>query len=274
MAKPAKYIDIEQVIAKKSPGLRRWMPGFLISFLRSVLHEKDINHTMQVIGHLQGLDFCDGLMKHMNVTIAVEGLENIPETGGVIIASNHPLGGLDGITLMHAVGQKRTDLQFLVNDILLNVENLRPLFVPVNKHGPNGRAIAQLIEQTYAKDIPVLVFPAGMVSRMQNGEIADLEWKKSFVSKAIKYQKDIVPVFVDGTNSKFFYNLARFRKMLGISANLEMFLLPKEMFRQRNRKITITFGKSISWEKLNDTQKNHQQWADELRKQVYAMAKK
>lgn len=272
MSKPAKYIDLEKVIANKSPKLRKMLPGFVLRWLKNILHERDINETMAVIGKMQGLDFCDGLMKHLNVTVALKGLDNVPADGGVIIASNHPLGGLDGITLMHAVGQKRKDLQFLVNDILMNVENLRPLFVPVNKHGPNGRQIARMIEETYAKDIAVLVFPAGMVSRKQNGVIADLEWKKSFISKSIKYKKDIVPVFIDGTNSPFFYNLARFRKAIGIGANLEMFLLPKEMFRQRNRKITISFGKPVPWQTFAESDKNHQQWANDMRSKVYDMA--
>lgn len=271
MNKPVKYIDLEHVIADKSPNLKKVLPGFVLRWLKRILHEKDINETMAAIGKLQGLDFCDGLMANMNVSVVLKGLNNVPKTGGVIIASNHPLGGLDGIVLMHAVGQKRTDMQFLVNDILLSVENLKPLFVPVNKHGPNGREIARRIEETYARDIAVLVFPAGMVSRKENGVVADLEWKKSFISKSIKYQKDIIPVFIDGRNSSFFYNLARLRKSLGISANLEMFFLPKEMFRQRNRKITINFGKPISWKTFAESEKNHQQWADDMRNRVYAM---
>jgi putative hemolysin len=273
MGKPEKYIDIEQVIANKSPGLRRMLPGFVIRYLRRVLHEKDINTTMAAVGKYRGLDFCRESLKFMKVEIVVRGLENLPQTGGVIAASNHPLGGLDGIALMHAVGQKRNDLKFLVNDILLNIENLRELFVPVNKHGPNGRERSRLIEQTYGEDIAVLVFPAGLVSRKQNGEVTDLEWKKSFISKAIRYRKDIVPVYIDGKNSPFFYNFARLRKFLGIKANLEMFFLPKEMFRQRNKKITITFGEPVAWQSFTEKGKNHQQWANEMRNRVYALAK-
>ena len=273
MSKPAKYIDLEKVIAEKNPKLRRLLPGFVLRWIKRILHERDINDTMAALGDLHGMDFCDALMDYMKLNVELKGLENVPKDGGVIIASNHPLGGLDGIALMHAVGQKRKDLQFLVNDILMNVENLRPLFVPVNKHGPNGRLIARMIEETYAKDIPVLVFPAGMVSRKQNGVIADLEWKKSFISKAIKYQKDIVPVYIDGKNSPFFYNLARLRKALGIAANIEMFFLPKEMFRQRNQKITIYFGKPVSWKKFTESGKNHQQWANDMRDKVYDMAR-
>lgn len=272
MSKPAKYIDLEKVIAEKNPKLRRLLPGFVLRWIKRILHERDINDTMAALGDLHGMDFCDALMDYMKLNVELKGLENVPKDGGVIIASNHPLGGLDGIALMHAVGQKRKDLQFLVNDILMNIENLRPLFVPVNKHGPNSRQIARMIEETYAKDIAVLVFPAGMVSRKQNGVIADLEWKKSFISKSIKYKKDIVPVFIDGTNSPFFYNLARFRKAIGIGANLEMFFLPKEMFRQRNRKITISFGKPVPWQTFAESDKNHQQWANDMRSKVYDMA--
>ncbi|MCH8545238.1 MAG: 1-acyl-sn-glycerol-3-phosphate acyltransferase [Cryomorphaceae bacterium] len=273
MGTPAKYIDIEGVIADKNPKLRKILPGFVIRWVKRLLHERDINDTMAALGHLHGMDFCNALMDYMKLNVVLKGLDNVPKDGGVIIASNHPLGGLDGIALMHAVGQKRTDIQFLVNDILMNIENLRPLFVPVNKHGPNGRQIARMIEETYAKDIAVLVFPAGMVSRKQNGVIADLEWKKSFISKSIKYKKDIVPVYIDGTNSPFFYNLARFRKAIGIGVNLEMFFLPKEMFRQRNKKITISFGKPVPWQTFAESDKNHQQWADEMRSKVYDMAR-
>ncbi|MCC5917657.1 MAG: 1-acyl-sn-glycerol-3-phosphate acyltransferase [Cryomorphaceae bacterium] len=272
MGKPQKFIDIEQVVANKSPRLRKMLPGFVIRFLRRILHEKDINETMAAVGKYRGLAFCEASLKHMKVEIAVKGLENIPKTNGVIIASNHPLGGLDGIALMHAVGQRRTDMKFLVNDILLNIENLRELFVPVNKHGPNGRERARMIEQTYQEDIAVLVFPAGLVSRKIGGKVADLDWKKSFISKAIRYQKNIVPVYVDGKNSPFFYNFARFRKFIGIKANLEMFFLPKEMFRLCNSKITITFGKEMPWQTFTESGKNHQQWADEMRKRVYDMA--
>ncbi|MCY1367259.1 hypothetical protein D9M69_541870 [compost metagenome] len=190
----------------------------------------------------------------------------------MIFASNHPLGGLDGIAFMHALGRYRKDIKFLVNDILMNIKNLEPLFVPVNKHGKQAREASRLIDETYASDQALLVFPAGLVSRKRrNGVIKDLEWKKNFVSKAKKYKKDIIPVFIEGRNSDFFYNLARFRKNLGIGANVEMFYLADEMFAQRNKKVTIRIGKPVSYQEL-DSRKTEQEWAETVKEVVYAMA--
>src|SRR5690606_15067384 len=192
------------------------------------------NAVMDHIGHLDGLDFVDALLtQELGVQVELEGKENIPLEGGVIFASNHPLGGLDGIAFMHAVGKYRKDVKFLVNDILLNIKNLQPLFVPVNTLGPQGRKNSQLIEEAYADEHALLVFPAGLVSRKREGVISDLEWKKSFVNKAKKYKKNIIPVHIAGRNSDFFYNLARFRERIGLKVNLEMLYLADEFFAQR-----------------------------------------
>src|SRR5690554_4976529 len=226
-----KYIVIREVIHKKNPRLLRWMPGFILRYLERIVHEKDINEVMDHIGHLQGLDFVDALLtQELGVEVTLEGEEHIPLEGGIIFASNHPLGGLDGIAFMHAVGKYRQDIKFLVNDILLNIKNLQPLFVPVNTLGAQGRRNSILIEEAYADEHALLVFPAGLVSRKRNGLIHDLEWKKSFISKAKKYKKNIIPVHIDGKNSNFFYNLARFRERLGIKVNLEMLYLADELF--------------------------------------------
>lgn len=271
MSSTEKYIDIDKVLDSKNPALRKWIPRFVLKYFKRLLHEDEINGVMSRIGHLHGLDFLEAMIVgELNTTVKLEGAENIPKEKGVIIASNHPLGGLDGMTLIYAVGQVRPDIKFLVNDVLLNIENLKQFFVPVNKFGGNPREASKLIEEAYSADIATLVFPSGLVSRKQPQGIEDLEWKKSFVSKAIKYKKDIVPTFIDGQNSRRFYNFSRFRGKIGIKANLEMMLLPGEMFRQRNHTITVKFSDRISYESL-DKSKTHQQWADDIRGRVYAM---
>ncbi len=273
MSNSDKYIDIDQVLDSKNPKLRKWLPGFVLRYIKRIVHQKDINQVMANIGHLKGMDFLEALLTdELNTTIVLKGEEHIPREGGCIIASNHPLGGLDGIALMYAVGQVRSDFQFLVNDILLNIKNLEQFFIPVNKVGDNPRAATRLIEETYAKDIPILVFPAGLVSRKQKQGVEDLEWKKSFVSKAIKYQKPIIPTYIDGRNSNWFYNLSNFRRALGIKANLEMFYLADELFQQRDHTITITFGEALPPAHF-DKSKTHQQWATELRTMVYGPLK-
>lgn len=266
-----KFIEIKKVIEDKNPALLKWIPGFVLSYIRRIAHEDDINYIMGKLGHLQGLDFVNGLIEEFGVKIELKGAENIPLNESVIFASNHPLGGLDGIAFMYALGKYRKDLRFLVNDILTNIKNFEPLFVPVNKHGAHGRSAARLIEETYGGSEAVLVFPAGLVSRKQEGGIKDLEWKKSFIAKAKKYKKDVVPVYIEGKNSSFFYNLALIRKKLGLKANIEMLYLADEMFGQRNKKVTIHVGKPISYEYFDDS-KSEKYWAEEVKNTVYSIA--
>lgn len=267
----SKYIVIREVIRKKNPGLLKWMPGFVLRYIERVLHEDDINAIMANIGHLHGLDFVDALIGELGVEVTLEGSEHIPADGGVIFASNHPLGGLDGVAFMHALGKHRKDIKFIVNDILMNIKNLEPLFVGVNKHGAQGREGMAQIERAYADEHALLVFPAGLVSRKRQGVIKDLEWKKSFINKAKRYEKDVIPVFIDGKNSNFFYTFARLREKVGIKANVEMFFLPGEMFAQRGKKVTIRIGKPIPYTYF-DGSRSEKEWAAEAKRIVYSMS--
>jgi hypothetical protein len=98
----------------------------------------------------------------------------------------------------------------------------------------------------------------------------DLEWKKNFITKAVHYQRDVVPVHFTGRNSPFFYSLYRFRKTLGIKANLEMFYLVDETFKHRNDHLTVTFGKAIPYQTFDHT-KTPVQWAKYVKEQVYEL---
>ncbi|MFL5754184.1 MAG: 1-acyl-sn-glycerol-3-phosphate acyltransferase, partial [Bacteroidia bacterium] len=198
--------------------------------------------------------------------------ENVPVSGGCIICANHPLGGLDGIALIHAVSRIRKDAKFLVNDILLFFKNFGDVFVAVNKTGKNSKGALTRIDDVYSSDNAVLVFPAGLVSRKQNGIIKDLEWKKSFVTKATTYKKPILPAFIEGRNTNWFYNLASFRKKIGIKANIEMFYLADEMFNQRGKPIRIHFGKPFSPDLLDES-RSHREWAQVIKSYVYEMGK-
>lgn len=263
-----KFIEIKKVIAEKNPGLLKWMPGFLMSYIKRIVHESEVNDIMKRNADLKELAFVDALICEFGMDIEVKNEAHIPLESSVIFASNHPLGGLDGIVLMHVLGAFRKDLRFLVNDILMNIPNFGKLFVPVNKHGGHGKRGAELIEETYASDNGVIIFPAGLVSRKQDSGIEDLEWKKSFINKAKKYKKDVVPIYIEGKNSSFFYNLANLRKKLGVKANIEMFYLADEMFAQKNKKIVVHIGKPISY-KYFDASKTDRYWAEEVKKVVY-----
>jgi putative hemolysin len=266
-----KFIEIEKVIAEKNPRLLKTLPGFVISYIKRVIHQDQINDFIAVHGDKFGFDFIEKIIEEFGVKVVTKGLENVPSQGGIVIASNHPLGGLDALAMMHILSKKRKDMRFIVNDILLSFKNLKELFIPVNKHGKSGAESVKMINTQFASDELTLVFPAGLVSRKQDGGvIKDLEWKKSFITKARQYQRDIIPVYVEGNNSNFFYNLSRWRKRLGIKANIEMFYLMDEMYKQRGKKITIYFGKPITYSTF-DKSKTDEQWANEIKNIVYLL---
>lgn len=264
-----QMVDIDAVIRAKNPRLHRMLPGWLIGILKRIIHQDEINQFLVHHHEKMGLDFVRAVMTDFQVNIVVKGVDNLPVGSRFVVAANHPLGGLDGLALMQAVGASRPDLVFPVNDLLMNVPNLKPLFLPVNKHGRNT-LLSGLLDETFSGPKAVLYFPAGLCSRKQNGQVLDLEWKKTFISKARQYQRDVVPVHIAGANRGFFYNLARMREKLGIKANLEMLFLPDEMFRQKGKTITITFGKVVHWQRFS-SDKTDSQWASLMRNHVYRL---
>jgi 1-acyl-sn-glycerol-3-phosphate acyltransferase len=268
-----KLIDIEQVIGDKNPKLLRILPGFIIRYIKKILHQDDINDFINRHGHKYDFDFIAAIIDEFGAKIELKGEENIIREGPCIYAANHPLGGLDGMAVMHIIGQYRKDLNFIVNDVLLSLENLKNVFIPVNKHGKNSTAVVSQITELYQSDKGILIFPAGLVSRKNDkGEIRDLEWKKSFITKARQYKKTIVPVFIEGQNSAWFYNLARFRKKLGIKANIEMFYLVDEMYRQKNKTITIVFGKPITYNEISQLNLSDAKLTGWFKDKVYQLA--
>jgi len=271
MSEKKKFIDIEGVIKEKNANLLRFMPGFLIRYLKKILHQDEINSFIDRHGHLTSFDFVEAIIKEFGVKVDIRGLEHYPAQGGCIVASNHPLGGLDAMALMDAIGKKRKDIKFIVNDVLLKLKNLEDLFIGVNKHGKNSAETLDTIDSLYASDITMLIFPAGLVSRKQNdGTIKDLIWKKSFITKSKKHERDIIPVHIKGNNTRFFYNLARLRGKLGIKANIEMFYLVDEMYKQKGHHITVTFGKSIP-ASVFTKEKTDQEWAQLMREHIYKL---
>lgn len=262
-----KFIDLEGVISRKNPRLLKLIPGFIIRYLKRVVHQDQINGDIWRNRDRFGLDFVEAILKEFGAKITVKGIENIPPAGRWIVASNHPLGGLDGMALMHVVGKVRRDLLFPVNDLLMNLENLKELFIPINKHGSN-MGNARLIDNAYASDMALLYFPAGLCSRKQKDGICDLEWKKSFITKARSHKRDVIPCYIDGRNSNWFYNLSRFRTWLGIKTNIEMLYLVDEMYRQEDQSIVITFGKPISYQTFNKTHSDTE-WAQKVKMHVY-----
>jgi len=269
-------IDLRKIFTAKVPKLMKWMPECLFRKIQRLLHEADINEILTKYADKQGLDFVNAVIDDFNLELELKGVDNLMSSERVLVASNHPLGGLDGIALIGAVGNHRGETLTPVNDFLMFVKNLQPIFIPVNKVGSataNREENLRLFNETFEGDATICYFPFGLCSRKtDSGKIMDLEWKKTFVSKSRNYGRDIVPVHIEGRNSNFFYNLARWRKKLNIKVNIEMAFLVNEFFNQRNKKLTISFGKPIPY-KTFDRRFTDAQWAEKLRTFSYQLDK-
>ena len=265
-----KFIDIEKVIKSKNPKLLKWIPKFLVNYLKRIVHQDEVNEILDDFKNIYDYEFCASLINQFSIKVNATGLENIPKDGGFIFASNHPLGGMDAMALVTVIEPFRKDVKFIVNDILLNLKNLKGLFVGVNKHGVNSKKSLGMIDELFASDQAVFVFPAGLVSRRKKGVVADLEWKKTFITRAKKHNKTIIPVYVGGELSNFFYRLSNLRTKLGIKANLEMLYLCDESFKQRNKTLNIVFGKPIP-SSFFDKSRPDKEWAKWMENKVHSM---
>ena len=266
----AQKIDVEKVLDSKNPTLKKAIPRFVLNYLKKIVHQDDLNVFLEKYGHLKNAELIEAFLSHFEIKYNVTGGENIPKTGRYIFVSNHPLGGLDGLVFIYELSKYFPDIKFPVNDILTNIENMSGIFLPINKHGAQGKEAARKIEEAYSSDSQIHYFPAGLCSRKKRGIIKDLQWHKSFISKAIQHQRDIVPAYFSGRNSNFFYNLSNLRKFLGIKANIEMLYLADEMFKQKDKEIHLVFGQLITWVTFNKS-KSAPEWAEWVKSRSYEL---
>lgn len=266
------FFDISKVLKEKNPSLHKKIPGFAIRWFEKFICLDSLNYYMSAGGDKFGTDFTDEVMKINQLKIEIRGAENIPAEGRFTFASNHPLGGLDGIMLCGVLGKKFPDFLFLVNDILMNVYTLKQFWLPINKHGGQAKEAARIINEAYASDRQIALFPAGLVSRKSNGKIRDLEWKKNFIVKSIQHKRDVIPLHITGRNSNKFYRIARLRKLFGIKVNIEMLKLGCEISKFRDQTVTITYGKPISYTTF-DKSKTPDEWAEFVKEKTYNLAK-
>jgi len=266
-------IDVEKVLESKNPALKKIMPRFLISWLKKIIHQNELNCFLAKYNDLKDEKLVAACLEYFNIKYRVIGAENIPAEGRYFFVSNHPLGGLDGVVFINEIAKRHRSVKFPINDILTYIENMSGIFLPINKHGNQSKEAAIQIEEAYASDSQILYFPAGLCSRKIKGEIKDLRWHKNFIIKTIQYKRDVVPAYFSGRNSPFFYNLANLRKFLGIKSNIEMLFLPNEMLRQKDKEITLVFGEKIPYT-FFDKSKTHSEWAEWVKAECYKLAVK
>lgn len=268
-----QILDLDKVLQEKAPKIYKKIPRFIINYLKRKIHLAELNEILTIYADKDGVDFMEAVVGYFNLTLNVQGLDKIPDDGRYIFVPNHPLGGLDGICLSAVIGKKYDKkIKYVVNDVLYFIRNLQSIFLPVNKYGRQSKQAANTANEAYASDDQIITFPAGLCSRKEKGQIVDLPWQKNFILKAIESKREVVPVYFDAGNSNFFYRFANLRKALGIKFNIELILLPDEMFKNRNKEFSIFFGEPIPYTHF-DNSRNVVQWTEYVRQKTYNLAK-
>ncbi|MGI6218525.1 MAG: glycerol acyltransferase [Bacteroidaceae bacterium] len=270
---PLQLIDIDQVLREKAPSKYRYIPRFVVNYLRHIVHEDELNQFIRSAHGLKGVDYLHAILRFLNVKIRLEGEKNLPpaDAAPCIFACNHPLGAIDGVGVGAVLGDHyHGKIRYLVNDLLMNVEGLAPLCVPINKTGAQSRQLPRQISEGLASENHFIFFPAGLCSRRHGGVIRDPEWGKQFIVQSIKTHRDVVPLHFSGSNSGFFYRLANLRAALNLKINIEMMYLADEMMKNRGKEFTLTIGKPIPWATF-DSSRTPKQWSQYVRDIVYKL---
>ena len=261
-----RKLSVRHILRAKNPGLDARLPDFAVTALERLLCIDQIEELLRMGDGMPPLEFIDACLERLGITY--EGIwEDEPRPGRYVFAANHPFGGMDGLMLGHCVGRRFGDVRIGVNDLLMYLAPLRPIFLPINKHGRQSDSAVGGFSRVFGGDVPIVTFPAGVCSRRSGGRVRDLPWKTGFIKRAAAAHRDIIPVWVEGRLSRRFYALAKLRKSLGIKQNIEMMLLPSELFAQRGKHFRIVFGSPIAWEILaseGSPQKSTQLVRDEV----------
>lgn len=267
-------IDIDEIVRGKAGAKARFVPRFVLSWLKHIIHQDEVNEFILSEGDKQGMPWLDDCMEYLGTTLNVKGLENLTDDSDgrlFTFVSNHPLGGPDGVALGHLLGHRYDGrIKYLVNDLLMNLHGLAPFFVPINKTGKQSRDFPQLVEAVFNSPNHIIMFPAGLCSRRINGQIHDLPWQKTFITKSVETRRDIVPIRFNGRNSDFFYRIANVGKRLGLKFNIAMLYLVDELYKNRGKTFDVTIGKPIPYSTFDKSRKP-QEWAAYVEDIVYKL---
>lgn len=268
-----KTIDLKASFKKSESKLIRSLPTWIVRLIEKFIHQDDMNYSIYQNRELTGIPFVNGILNLWKVKIEIRGQENLPDSGRFIFVANHPVGGMDALSFLSMIGRFYPNVISPSNQIFQYIPNLHPVILGVNVFGINTKETADKLNQLFESDAQIMIFPAGEVSRRRNGIISDTVWQKTFVTKAVQNNRDIIPVHISGRNSNTFYFIASIRKFLGIKTFIETALLPSEMMKQKGSTFTLSIGKAIPFQSITKD-KSHKEWAQEIKELVYQIPEK
>ena len=266
-----KTIDIDGILKNKMGNKAKWLPRPVVAWLKRIAHQDQVNAFLWESRDKVGTPWLEACVEYLQMTLEIEGRENLPDPADgrlYTFVSNHPLGGEDGVALGALIGRHYDSrFRYLVNDLLMYLPGLAPLCIPINKTGKASRNFPAMVEAGFQSDNHMLMFPAGLCSRRHNGVIRDIAWKKTFITKSVEYQRDVVPIHFGGQNSGFFYRLANFSDRF-LPFNLAMLFLVDEMYKNVGKTFRVAIGKPIPWQTF-DNSKSPMEWAKYVQDIVY-----
>jgi len=265
-------INVAEIIKESDSKFLKSLPNFVIKLITKLVKQDELNFLLNKYAEYEGVELLAKYKEYFDITIDVDGLENLPDNGKCFFVANHPFGFIDGLVLTNIVGQKYGRLKAIGNNVFNFAPNLQSMIASVNVFGKNQRENFIALEKVYNSDVPITHFPFGLVSRIHKCKIQDKYWNKSFVTKAISAQRNVVPIRFFGRNSSLFYFIYLLRRLLGIKINLELVLLPRELFRKKGGTIKVSIGKMIPYQDF-DKSRSHKEWAEKIRSDVYNMKK-
>ncbi|WP_298749574.1 lysophospholipid acyltransferase family protein [uncultured Arcobacter sp.] len=266
-------VDVENEIKKKFPKINlesSFINKSLIKIAKKVVHEESINEFLQANAHKKGFEFVDAVLDNFDFdyTVSSNDVQNIPSSGKVVIIANHPLGGLDALCLLKLVGKVRKDVKIVANDFLAGIEALSSLFVPIDNYKKRqSKKDIKAIYDTLNSGEAIIIFPAGEVSRATPKGIKDPAWNKGFLNFAQHCNAPILPILVDGKNSKLFYTISILNK------TFSTLLLSNEMFKKKSKKISIKIGQIIPNENIMPKGIDKKYLLTLYKKHLYALRK-
>jgi putative hemolysin len=268
-------ISVERSFYEKFPqfaaGRARSFAQPVVEFLRRVACEERINASLAALGPLSGFDFVERALEQLDVSYSVANTdrENIPVDGRVVIVANHPLGALDALALIHLVGSVRRDVKVLANDVLMQFAPLAPLLLPLPVFGA-GSALGGAREAYRAleREMALIVFPSGEVSRMRPLGVRDARWSPGFARLAMKTAAPVLPVHIAAQNSPVFYGVSMLAKPLAT------LLLAREMFGAASARIGFNVGEVVPCKALAESGLRPPSIATQMRRHVYRLARR
>jgi len=263
-----KYIDISSYIMSSNFKVIKHSPRFIIRWIERIIWQEEMNQILTKYSDYEGVGFLNKLVEELNIRIEIEGKENLPDNKKCFFISNHPFGIMDGLVLTKIVSDRYGALRSIGNEEFMKIPHLRPLIAAVNVFSGNSREYLIALNEIFNSNVPITHFPAGEVSRLYGWKIQDCQWGKSYITKAVSSNRNLVPFYMYGRNSYLFYFINSFRRLLGIKVNIEFILLPSEMFKKRNKTIKVKIGKPIPYQKFDNTL-SHFEWAQKVRKYIY-----